>query len=148
MGDLITNVHWDNIAIPKFDPIRRSEYSQAFRAVLAHPSVGLIPPENIKAIDLLIARQPVFVPADSAFGIVIRMEASKLNPDFTAKWRGLFKGNEKAVLAKISALKAVARPLINELIIRQFFPELYGVKYGVNFWPIQFDGAFIATLGN
>lgn len=145
MGDLFTNVFWDSIKIPETDREWLKAYSKAWRQVLAHPSIGFILPSAVEAEDVLIARKPARVDADSAFGIVVRMEASRLNPDFTPKWQAFFKGSDKVVLARIATLKEVAKPVIGQLIVQPFFLKLYGQPYGFNFWPIQLNGIFMGS---
>lgn len=148
MGYLTTEVFQKSIKIPQLDQEGLHAYSKAWRKVLAHPEVGLIPIDGIKATDLLIACRPTRIQASSAFAAVARLEASKLNPDFTGRWKNLFQGTEEEVQLKIGALKRDARPVVQELITRQFFPDLYRITYGLNFWPIGLDGAFVAALEN
>lgn len=145
MGRVITEVYWRDIVIPKFNEEELISYSLAWQNVFAHKNVGLLDPKVVGTRGVLIALQPIYVPAATDHGIVATTEISKYNPDWTAKFRHLFRGKPIQVKAKIKALKVAAAPIIKDYIIIPFFHDLVGVDLGFNLWLSQLNGVFITA---
>jgi len=81
--------------------------------------------------DVLIVRKPVREVADSAYAVVISIEWSKENPDFTETSRNM----------NLNILKPMVKRFTDDHIIPKFFPELVGVSNGCNIWLRRFDSA-------
>ncbi len=147
MGKLITEVYNRNIVVPTFtNDLERNAYSKEWREVFAHPDVGLLRPEAVEGLDVLIALDPIYVPASSAYAVVAYFMWSKFNGDFTQESRKMFTGEtDDEIIAKIKAFQHNARPIIALHITQTYFPSLWGVEYGVNLWPIQLNSTFVAA---
>ena len=139
MGHIITKIYWPDVAVPQFrDEKERNAYSRAWREVLAHPDVGLLRPDVVEGTDVLISEGPIRVPASSAYAVVAYLTWSKFNGDFTRKSREMFTGEtEEEIMEKIGVFQRRIRPMIALHITQTYFPNLSGVKYGVNLWPMQ-----------
>jgi len=94
---------------------------------------GLLKPESL-ADDVLIVRKPTIEEADSAFSLVISIEWSASNSDFTDASRTM----------DLSTLKPIIKRLVRDTIVPVFFPEVADVYYGCNVWLKRLDAAFVA----
>jgi len=131
MGLVKTFVYWPKVQVPQLDLDGLEAYSLAWRKVLAHPDVRVL--KSVEGNDVLIVEHPVYIPAASAFGVVIPITWSKLNPDFT----------DESQTIVLPDMKARIKPVVADLIVPQYFPDLVGVKYGVNVWLQRLDGGFV-----
>ncbi len=132
MGLVKTHVYWPTIQIPQFNGDDLKLYSLRWRQILSFPEVGLLKPESSEGDDVLIVEHPIHIPAASAYGVVIPITWSKLNPDFTL---------ESQTISLLDVKTALRLPVEN-LIVRFYFPDLIGVKYAVNVWLQRLDGGF------
>jgi len=130
MGLVKTFVYWPLVQVPEFDSDGLEAYSLAWREVLAHPEVRLL---RSIGDDVLIVEYPVRIKAVSAYGVVIPIVWSEENPDFTDESRSVL----------LSEMKARIRPFVADLVVPQYFPQLVGVKNGVNVWLQRLDGGFV-----
>ena len=147
MGLLITKVYRWSVQMPHMDETGLDAYSHAWREVLAHPDVGLLKSKVVEGKDVLIAEDPIHVAASSAYAVVAYLTWSKFNSDFTEESRTMFQGKSDAeILEKIKSFQHRTRPIIALYITKPFFPELFGIEYGVNLWPMQqANSTFVAA---
>ena len=151
MGRLETVGYWENLIVPTLSLAQLDDFSLDIQRVLAHPDVGILDPKVVGGKDVLIAEQFTKVLASSAYAYVVYMTASASNGDFTNKWRTIplspdprsrkFKKEE----AMLKEFKITLARVAAEILVAKWFPEMIGVKYGVNIWPIRADGAFVVV---
>ncbi len=146
MGRIITLVYNLNIQIPQLTDTELNDYGLAWQQVLAHPDVGLLKPEAVGGRDVLIVEAPLYRRASSAYAVVAYLYWSKFNSDFARESRTIFTGEiEEEIEEKIKAFQHRARPIIALFITPTYFPDLVGAEYGVNLWPMQQTGTFVAA---
>lgn len=148
MGRVQTVGYWEKLIVPKLTIAQLNDFSHDVRLVLVHPEVGLLKPGVVENTDVLIAEQFAGTLASSVYAWVIYVTASASNPDFTDKWRTIPLSPDpenKEQKAELARFKVVLGRVAREILLEKWFPEAIGVEYGLNFWPIRVDGAFVVV---
>ncbi len=146
MGRIVTKGYWEDLIVRELTVKELDDFSLDIQKVLAHPDVGILNPKVVGGKDVLIAEQLTKVQASSAYAWVIYIIASASNTYFTKKWRTIpLSPKTKKEKEKLKKFKATIARVTAQILVPKWFPEMSGVKYGVNLWPIRADGAFIAV---
>ena len=124
MGDIRTDIFATEVTLSG-DLVA---YRKALQQILI--DVGLLN-ETASGDDILIVRTPHVETADSAYGVVISIEWSANNSDFTDLSRTI----------DLATLKSKISQLVKERILPFFFPTLMGKPMAVNVWLKRLDSA-------